>query len=112
MRRLDRLREKARDTGKVLRRWWFWYFEDALILVINVAFLAMIVCAIAYSVRTPNQHQKARDERTVANTPVDGRFEYVEVDGHEYVLWNRSSDSGITHSPKCKCIQKDAPHEQ
>ena len=83
-------------------------------MVIFVTILAVIAYAIVDSVRTSVRLQKVHDERAVANTPVDGRFEYVEVDGHEYVLWSRGSDSGsgITHSPKCKCIQKDAPHEQ
>lgn len=112
MRRLDRLREMACDVRKVLRHWWLWYFEDAIYLVIGVVFLAAIAYAIAYSVRISNQQRKVRDERTVANTLFEGRFEHVEVDGHEYVLWSRGSDSGITHSPKCKCIRKDAPHEQ
>lgn len=108
MRRLDRLKEMARGVGKALRHWWFWHFEDMIFLVAAVICLAAIAYALVDSVR----QQKVRDERTVANTPFEGRFEYVEVDGHEYVLWSRSDDSGITHSPKCKCIRKDAPHEQ
>lgn len=112
MRRLDKLKEMARDVGKILRRWWFWHFEDAIALVIGVVFLVVVGCAITYSVRIAKQRQEVCDKRTVANTLFEGRFEYVEVDGHEYVLWSRSSDSGITHSPKCKCIRKDAPHEQ
>lgn len=112
MRRLGRLREMARDVRKVLRHWLFWHFEDVLVVGFGIAFLVAVVCASKYSARIMEQQRKVRDERTVANALIDGRFEYVEVDGHEYVLWSRGNKGGITHSPKCKCIRKDTPHEQ
>lgn len=36
-------------------------------------------------------------------------MQYVEFDGHEYVLLKGGRDvsSGITHSPKCKCLRKE-----
>jgi len=100
------------ETIRRIKAWWFWHFEDVLISVLVVVFVAAGVCVIRRVAREARQHRKVRDERTVANTPIDGRFEYVEVDGHEYLLWTGYGRDGITHSPKCKCIQKDAPHEQ
>lgn len=112
MRRLDRLKETARNVGKVLRHWWHWPWYDVVGSLVSIAMIVAVVAAIVYSIKSSGQIQDVRKKRTVVNNAADGRFEYVEVDGHEYVLWSRSSDSGITHSPKCKCIQKDAPHEQ
>lgn len=31
-------------------------------------------------------------------------FNYVVVDGHEYLVMTGSHRSGLTHSPKCPCI--------
>lgn len=112
MRRLDRLREKARDVGKVLQHWWFWHIEDVVLLGIGLVLLLAIMAAIFCSADWSRRYQKIHDKRTVVRSFSDGRFEYVEIDGHEYLLWNDASRGGITHSPKCKCIQKDAPHEQ
>ena len=38
-------------------------------------------------------------------------MQYIEFDGHEYVMLKGGGDasSGITHSPKCQCLQKEEP---
>ena len=30
-------------------------------------------------------------------------FNYIEVDGHEYLVWGSCHQGGITHSPRCWC---------
>lgn len=34
-------------------------------------------------------------------------FQYVEVDGHEYLIMRGCHISGLTHSPKCPCYAKE-----
>lgn len=33
-------------------------------------------------------------------------FTYVVVDGHEYLVMGGTHKSGLTHSPKCPCLNK------
>ena len=33
-------------------------------------------------------------------------FHYIMVDGHEYILMTGPHRSGLTHSPKCPCLNK------
>ncbi len=33
-------------------------------------------------------------------------FRYIMVDGHEYLLMTGCHRSGLTHSPKCPCLNK------
>lgn len=100
------------ETVRQIKAWWFWHFEDGLIWVLVVASLAAVVCAIACPTRETRQYEKIREKQTVAYSFSDGKFKYVEIDGHEYLIWYNGYRGGMTHSPKCKCIQKDAPHEQ
>lgn len=34
-------------------------------------------------------------------------FEYILVDGHQYLLYHDCDRGGITHSPKCDCFVKE-----
>ena len=34
-------------------------------------------------------------------------FNYIEVDGHEYLVMHGVHRSGLTHSPKCPCYVKE-----
>jgi hypothetical protein len=34
-------------------------------------------------------------------------FNYIEVDGHEYLVMHGVHRSGLTHSPKCPCYAKE-----
>ena len=34
-------------------------------------------------------------------------FHYVMVDGHEYLVMTGTHKSGLTHSPKCQCLNKN-----
>jgi hypothetical protein len=33
-------------------------------------------------------------------------FRYIEVDGHEYLIMTGTHRSGLTHSPKCPCLNR------
>lgn len=34
-------------------------------------------------------------------------FTYIVVDGHEYLMMSGPHRSGLTHSPKCPCLNKN-----
>lgn len=34
------------------------------------------------------------------------RFSYINVDGHEYLVYVAPRQLGLTHSPNCKCIEE------
>ena len=34
-------------------------------------------------------------------------FHYIMVDGHEYIVMTGPNRSGLTHSPKCPCLNKN-----
>ena len=38
---------------------------------------------------------------------VERFFNYVVVDGHEYLVMGGTHKSGLTHSPKCPCLNKN-----
>lgn len=34
-------------------------------------------------------------------------FNYVQVDGHQYLMYFNANNGGITHSPKCDYLKKE-----
>lgn len=38
-------------------------------------------------------------------------FTYVMVDGHEYLIMHGTHRSGLTHSPKCPCLNKNQTND-
>lgn len=36
----------------------------------------------------------------------ESRFRYIMVDGHEYIVMTGCYRSGLTHSPKCPCLNR------
>lgn len=101
-----------REIVRQTKEWWLWHFQDVLASVFVIAFLAVIVYAIDHSVRETKRYEKICEKQTVAYSLNDGTFKYVEIDGHEYLIWYNGYRGGMTHSPRCRCIQKDTPHEQ
>ena len=51
------------------------------------------------------------DENTWSVSIVPGGsswdFNYIEVDGHEYLMMHGVHISGLTHSPKCPCYNRN-----
>lgn len=37
---------------------------------------------------------------------IELRFHYIMVDGHEYIVMTGCYRSGLTHSPKCPCLNR------
>ena len=35
-------------------------------------------------------------------------FQYIMVDGHEYLVMTGCNRTGLTHSPKCPCLENKA----
>lgn len=90
------------------KSWWECYYDSVAIFAGSIGALMLIGACVSRGGSTGRI-----DRRLVARDSDGGRFYYIEVDDHEYLLWEDNVHrGGITHSPKCKCIQKDAPHEQ
>lgn len=72
-------------------------------IVFFVAIVLSLVLGIgAMAYRGQKKPEEAEKKWTASH------MRYVKFDGHEYVMlkdW-RHRPSGITHSPKCECLQK------
>lgn len=53
--------------------------------------------------------REIKEEQRLKDKWPASKMSYVEFDGHEYVLLDElgTRSDGITHSPKCKCLQKE-----
>ena len=54
-----------------------------------------------------DQIAQAREEPSVWEAKVREhvwKFNYIEVDGHQYLILDSTYRGGITHSPKCHCL--------
>ena len=63
---------------------------STLALIGIVGFLVATTTKVNQQVETPASH-----------------FRYVDFDGHQYVLYSDEDQSGLAHSPKCKCLLLD-----
>jgi len=47
-----------------------------------------------------------------AQSEMSGKFHYIVVDGHEYLVYSAWRMFGLTHSPRCRCFgQSEMRHE-
>ena len=72
-------------------------------------FLCVAGCCILNSCTNQTQYKEVdgRKVREINESSVGFGFdsiEYVEFDGHEYVLLQSGHGISLCHSPKCKCL--------
>ena len=76
-----------------------------LISIIITCLILILLCALVSCDSThPDPVKRSED----VHTSSIGRIQYVEFDGHEYVLWQGNIyAASLCHSPKCKCLNKN-----
>ena len=81
--------------------------NDWFVFFLIWAVLTALVCVLFSGCRPDEQVTNERGIKVIPNNDTD--WEYVEWDGHEYVLWrpDPSHRGGIAHSPKCPCRSKN-----
>lgn len=83
-------------------------FAERCVKLIKYVIVALIIIACCYGCYKVLTYGIEKEAELKATWP--GRaMQYVEFDEHEYVLLKGGGDasSGITHSPKCKCLRKE-----
>ncbi len=79
--------------------------------LILAALSPVIAAFVVYGIAGCVSRLSELDKRAQAEWPAN-RMEYADFDGHQYVLLRSMGDPtscGVTHSPKCKCLQKGEP---
>ena len=79
--------------------------------LLAIGFLCLLVGCSESPVDESGRHVAERRGTNAFNVvlhPGGGEltFRYTMVDGHEYLLMTGAHISGLTHSPKCPCLNK------
>ena len=81
--------------------------KDKIAKWIAIVFFVSISLSLFLGIGVMAHRDQKNREEAKKKWPAS-HMEYAEFDGHEYVMlegWG-TFPSGITHSPKCKCLQK------
>ena len=79
--------------------------------LLSIGLLCLLVGCSESPVDESGRHVAERsgtNEFNVALYPGQGEwtFHYIMVDGHEYIVMTGCHRSGLTHSPKCPCLNR------
>ena len=79
-----------------------------------IAGLLLLSSCIDNDIETSeNVQKKPRVIKISPNSLIDGGvFEYVEIDGHTYLIYNDYYRGGITHSGICPCNNSNKIEEK
>lgn len=76
-----------------------------------IAVIGVALCLSGCKYSPKDEHGKYVAESTedgfvLEIRGIHQRFQYVMIDGHEYLVMNLDAkySSGITHSPRCQCL--------
>lgn len=83
------------------------------ILFIVIGFLCLSSCIDNDTEISEDVQKKPQLIKISPNSLIDGGvFEYVEIDGHTYLIYGNYSQGGITHSGTCPCNPNHNYREQ
>ena len=83
------------------------------ILFIAIGFLCLSSCIDNDTETSEDVQKKPRVIKISPNSLIDGGvFEYVEIDGHTYLIYNDYYRGGITHSGTCPCNNSNKIEEK
>ena len=83
------------------------------ILFIVIGFLCLSSCIDNKTEISEDVQKKPQLIKISSNSLIDGGvFEYVEIDGHTYLMYGNYSQGGITHSGTCPCNNSNKVEEK
>ena len=75
--------------------------------VLVVSFLGAMVLDKCIN-RSSQESPPIKEKKIGTNKIFAFGYEYVMIDGHQYLMYLDGYRGGITHSPKCDCLKKQA----
>lgn len=82
-------------------------------LFIIAGLLLLSSCLDNDTMTSEDVQKKPQVIKISSNSLIDGGiFEYVEIDGHTYLMYDGYSQGGITHSGTCPCNNSNKIEEK